>query len=231
MSAAANRRGIPFVVAAASGTGKTTICRAVVERDAGIEFSVSHTTRRKRPSERDGVDYHFVDEARFRELVDSGAFLEWARYSGHLYGTSRQAIDGTLAAGRDVLLEIDIQGARQMRDRRDDARLIFFVPPSIEALKQRLRARGTDPEDEIECRLRAAEREFEALRWFDYAVMNDDLERAIENTLEIIRSEREGRRDALADRFAPGAAFERVRGATDGGAPGGIAGPASRRLR
>ena len=197
-------------MAAASGTGKTTVCRAVVERDPQVVFSVSHTTRKQRPRERDGVDYHFVDEAAFRALVEAGAFLEWAEYAGNLYGTSWREIEKPLEQGSDVLLEIEIQGARQVRDRRSDARLIFLVPPALAVLEQRLRGRGTDADAVIERRLAEATRELEAARWFDYAVVNDDLEQAIGSTLEIVAAERAGRGAALRDRFAPGAALERI---------------------
>ncbi len=197
-------------MAAASGTGKTTVCRAVVERDPQVVFSVSHTTRKQRPRERDGLDYHFVDEAAFRALVEAGAFLEWAEYAGNLYGTSWCEIEKPLEQGRDVLLEIEIQGARQVRDRRSDARLIFLVPPVLAVLEERLRGRGTDTDAVIERRLAVATRELEAARWFDYAVVNDDLEQAIGSTLEIVAAERAGRGAALTDRYAPGAALERI---------------------
>ena len=142
--------GIPFVVAAPSGTGKTTVCRRVVAEGERIEFSISHTTRTRREGERDGVDYHFVSDERFRELADRGAFLEWAIYNGHRYGTSWSSIEEPLAEGRDVLLEIEVQGARQVRARRADARMIFLLPPSMEVLRSRLESRGTDAPDEIE---------------------------------------------------------------------------------
>ncbi len=201
-------------MAAASGTGKTTVCRAVVERDPQVAFSVSHTTRKQRPRERDGVDYHFVDEPGFRALVEAGAFLVWAEYAGHLYGTSWREIERHLEAGSDVLLEIEIQGARQVRERRDDARLIFLVPPSLGDLEARLRGRGTDADAEIERRLAVASRELEAASWFDHAVVNDDLEQAIDDTVEIIAAERAGRGAALADRFDPGPVLKRIREAS-----------------
>jgi guanylate kinase len=188
----AERRGIPFVVAAPSGTGKTTVCHAVVERDPEIEFSVSHTTRPPREGERDGVDYFFVTEREFGELVRAGAFLEHAEYNGNLYGTSVAALDRAAARGHDVLLEIEIQGARQVRAQRADARLIFLLPPSTPELERRLRARGTDPPEETARRLSIARREFEAMDAFDYLVLNDDLERAVEAILEIVRGERAG---------------------------------------
>ena len=209
MSAAPGRRGIPFVVAAPSGTGKTSVCRNVVEADPGVEFSVSHTTRTRRPGEVDGVDYHFVDQAGFRRLVEEGAFLEWAEYNGHHYGTSFAAIDAPLADGRDVLLEIEVQGASQVRERRADARFIFLLPPSMKDLEGRLRARATDSDEQIESRLGVARRELQAVVDFDYAVVNDELDRCVRSVLEILRAERAGDAGALGSRFDPDAAARR----------------------
>ena len=154
MTGVAARPGIPFVVAAPSGTGKTTICRVVLEREDRIEFSVSHTTRVKREGEVDGRDYFFVDADEFERMAEAGAFLEHAVYNDNRYGTSWQAIERPIAEGRDMLLEIEVQGAGQVRDRRSDARLIFLLPPSLETLRQRLAGRGTDSEDQIRRRLR-----------------------------------------------------------------------------
>jgi len=206
--------GIPFVVAAPSGTGKTTVCRRVVERDAHVEFSISHTTRPSRPGERDGVDYHFVTPAEFERLVAKGAFLEWAVYHGHRYGTSREALDAPLARGRDVLLEIEIQGARQVRARREDARLIFLLPPALDVLERRLRSRQTESEQDLEGRLRLARLEIaQADGCFDYAVVNDDLERCVASVLEILAAERAGAAAELRRRFAPAPALAALRGA------------------
>jgi guanylate kinase len=205
-------RAFPVVVAAPSGTGKTTVCRAVVERDDGIVFSVSHTTRSPREGECDGFDYHFVEEAEFRRMVDAGAFLEWALYNGHHYGTSWAAIDAPLAAGRDVLLEIEVQGAGQVRERRDDARLVFLLPPSRATLRERLVGRGTDAAARIEERLDLARSELGAIRIFDYAVVNDDLERCVREVMEILAAERSGDTAALRGRLAPARALERLRG-------------------
>jgi guanylate kinase len=192
--------GIPFVVSAPSGTGKTTVCRAVVARSSGIEFSISHTTRPMRPGERDGRDYHFVDRAEFERLVADGAFVEWAAYADNLYGTSRAALDGPLAAGRDLLLEVDVQGAMQLRERRRDARFVFLLPPTREELMRRLRGRGTDPPAAIARRLAAVDAELRAVHAFDYAIVNDEVERAVEALLAVIAAERSG---------APGPALSR----------------------
>ena len=192
------RRGVPFVVAAPSGTGKTTVCRACVDRDPRLEFSISHTTRAPREGERSGVDYHFVSPAHFRSMVEESAFLEHASYGGENYGTSVEALRVPMEdRGHDVLLEIEVQGAAQLRDRKRDARFIFLLPPSMKVLEQRLRGRGTDTPDAIDRRLGVADRELEAIRFFDYAVVNDDLEQTISSVLEIIAAEREGSRAAV----------------------------------
>lgn len=207
------RRGIPFVVSAPSGTGKTTVCHALVERDPGIEFSVSHTTRLPREGERDGVDYHFVDEQRFLELVKADRFLEHAEYNGRLYGTSHEAIDGPLTAGRDVLLEIEVQGAAQIRERRADARFIFLVPPSLGSLEERLRRRGTDRPEVIARRLAIAANELAAVHRFDYVVVNDVLEEAIAAMGEIVAAERAGTRGEVVARYGRETALARGAGA------------------
>ncbi len=209
MSANSAKQGIPFVVAAPSGTGKTTVCRQVAERDGRISFSVSHTTRRKRDDEVEGRDYFFVDEPEFRRLVAKDEFLEWAEYNAHLYGTGWKAIDRGLAGGRELLLEIEVQGARQVRARRPDARLIFLLPPSMKDLERRLQGRGTDSAGEIRRRLEVANHELAAIGDFDYAVTNDDLECCVANLLEIIRSEREGLVEELRGKFSPAAAEQK----------------------
>jgi len=196
------RRGIPFVVSAPSGTGKTTVCRGLVKRDPGIEFSVSHTTRPQRPREREGQHYHFVSPEQFRRMVDEGAFVEHAEYAGNLYGTSFAALDPPLERGRDLLLEVDVQGALQLRERRPDARFIFLLPPSLGELERRLRSRGTDPPEVVSLRLALVRRELEALRVFDYAIVNEEVERTIEALLAIVGAERAG--DARAVRAVHG---------------------------
>jgi len=198
-----SRHGIPFVVSAPSGTGKTTVCRAVVARDPEIVLSISHTTRLPRPRETDGVDYHFVSREAFQALVAQGAFLEHAEYRGNLYGTSWAAIESPLGHGRDLLLEIDTAGAKQVRDRLPAARLIFLLPPSLAVLERRLRDRQTDSEEGVRQRLAIAKHEIAALPGYDYAVVNDDLERAIASVLEIVRGERSGGTAGLRARFEP----------------------------
>lgn len=208
----AERRGIPFVVAAPSGTGKTTVCHAVIAPDPLVDFSVSHTTRKPRANERDGVHYHFVSRRDFEKLVAEAAFLEWAEYNGNLYGTSWQALESALSRGHDVLLEIEVQGAAQVRQRRADARSIFLLPPSMEALRARLLSRGTDSPAEVERRLAWAEREeLPAGLGFDYAVVNDDLDTCVGQVRAILEAERGGEVAPLRQRFDPEAALARLR--------------------
>jgi guanylate kinase len=204
------RRGFPVVVAAPSGTGKTTVCREVVARDPEIEFSISHTTRPRRAAEREGVDYHFVTPEEFGRLVDAGALLEWAVYNGNRYGTSWAALDAPLRQGRDVLLEIEVQGARQVRKRRPDARFIFLLPPSLASLRERLERRGSDSADTIVTRLELARRELEDGPRFDYAVVNDRLETCVAEVLAILAAERTGATEPLRARHAPGPAVAKL---------------------
>lgn len=195
------RRGLPFVISAPSGTGKSTVCRQVAARDPQIELSVSHTTRAPRPGERNGVDYHFVTREEFRALVDRDAFVEHAEYGENLYGTSWSSLDDPLRQGRDLLLEIEVQGAGQIRARREDARFLFLLPPSMEELARRLRGRGTDDEKAVERRLEIVVTELRAVHDFDYAVVNDELETAVAAVCEIVRAERCGETHSVEERF------------------------------
>ncbi len=191
--------GIPFVIAAPSGTGKTTVCRLALERDPLLDFSISHTTRSPRAGERDGIDYHFVNAAEFRRMVEEGAFVEHAEYNAENYGTSHESLRQSLEErGHDVLLEIEVQGAAQVRERRRDARLIFLLPPDMEVLEERLRGRGTDSDDAVDRRLAMADRELEAIRFFDYAVVNADLDETVQKVLEIIAAERGRQADCIS---------------------------------
>ena len=174
--------GDVFVVSAPSGAGKTTLLRAVFdtypEVTAGIGYSVSHTTRPPRSTEVDGANYHFVDEAAFRHLIAEDGFHEWAEVHGHLYGTSCAAVETVRASGRDVILEIDIQGAEQIRRRVPSAVSIFVLPPSFEILTSRLVGRGSEDPDQIARRLRNAEGELRAVEGYDYVIVNDSLREA-----------------------------------------------------
>lgn len=186
------RAGIPFVVSAPSGTGKTTVCRRVVAEDGGVEFSISHTTRAMRAGEVHGRDYFFTPRPEFERLIAAGEFVEWAEYAGNLYGTSFGSLDAPLGQGRDLLLEVEVEGARQLRARRRDARFIFLLPPSRAELERRLRGRGTDSPEAIARRLAAVDDELRAVSVFDYAVINDDIDRAVHAVHQIIAAERTG---------------------------------------
>ncbi len=168
-----------YVIAAPSGAGKTTLVRRLTERYPELKFSISYTTRRRRPKETEGVDYLFVDERRFAELEAEGELLESARVFDNLYGTSRKQVEEHLGAGHPVLLEIDWQGARQVRESMPESRSIFVLPPSMSELERRLRDRRTDSAEVIARRLRDARSDMSHWREFDYVVINDDLEHAV----------------------------------------------------
>ena len=186
MSARHDNRGRLLVVSAPSGAGKTTLVHALLAREPRLRFSTSYTTRPKRPNERPGRDYHFVSEDQFRKLVDEDAFLEHARVFDHWYGTARADVERLLAAGYSVLLEIDWQGARQVRERAPDSISVFIVPPSVGELERRLRARATDSEATIQRRLRDALGDLSHWSEFDYVVENDVLETAVEALAAVV---------------------------------------------
>jgi len=179
-------RGSLYVVAAPSGAGKTSLVKALMEREPRIRFSVSYTTRKPRPSEIDGRDYHFVTQERFAEMVKRGEFLEHARVFDNCYGTGIDTVQTALAQGELLLLEIDWQGARQVRARLPEARSIFILPPSRRALEERLRARSSDSEAVIERRLRDAKQDLSHWTEFDFVVINDRFEQAVAELLAII---------------------------------------------
>jgi guanylate kinase len=183
-------RGTLFVVSAPSGAGKTSLVRAMLERDPLLTVSVSHTTRPRRSGEADGVNYHFVDRERFETMLASGAFLEHAEVFGNLYGTSAAWVEGTLEQGRDVILEIDWQGAAQIRSRLPETVSIFVLPPSLAVLEQRLRGRGQDEDAVIRRRLAEARAEMAHHVDYDYLVVNDDFQTAAADLLAIARAVR-----------------------------------------
>ncbi len=190
-----NDHHLIFIISAPSGTGKTTLIHRVMALDPRLAFSVSHTTRPPREGEVNGRDYYFVSRETFRRLIKTDAFIEWAEVYGEFYGTSRQEITRLHQLGKDVMLDIDVQGARQVMEKLD-RRLwvaIFILPPDLETLRQRLLARGKDSLDRIEKRLRAAREEMKAARWYDYRFVNDDLNQTTGQLLEIIRKERSRR--------------------------------------
>jgi guanylate kinase len=184
------RRGTLFVVSAPSGAGKTTLCREARLRVPGLAYSVSVTTRAPRPAEIDGVDFSFVDEEEFREMLARGEFAEWATVHANLYGTRARALEEALARGSDVLLDIDTQGAAQLRARYPEAVLVFIVAPSMHELEQRLRERRSDNEHEITRRLTRAREEIALWRRYDYLIVNRDVKEAIEQLASIIQAER-----------------------------------------
>lgn len=182
--------GILYIVSAPSGAGKTTLVRALLREDPGIRLSVSFTTRAPREGEVEGVAYHFVDIPRFKAMREAGEFLEWAEVHGNFYATSRPWLEGQLAAGQDVLLEIDWQGAAQVREKFPDAVSIFILPPSYAELEARLRGRGTDSPEVIARRLAAARDEMRRVSDFDYAIINKDLHVALGDLMAVVRAAR-----------------------------------------
>ncbi len=183
-------KGTLYVISAASGAGKTSLVSAVLDQVPDVEVSVSHTTRAPREGEVDGVNYHFIDSDRFQSMVEAGEFFESASVFGNMYGTSRQHIQEQLLKGKDVILEIDWQGARQIRQLMADCKSIYIVPPSITALRQRLTTRGQDDEAVIDKRMHEAVSEMSHYVEFEYLVVNDIFDEARENLAAIILGER-----------------------------------------
>ena len=187
---ARGRRGLLFIVSAPSGTGKTTLVERLVQLVPNLTMSRSYTSRPARSGERSGVDYNFISRERFEAMVREGAFLEWADVFGHHYGTSAADTEALLAEGRDVVLVIDVQGARQVRSRGIENIGVFILPPSAAILEQRLRGRSKDSEDQIRRRLETACREVGEYSQYEYVVVNDELDAAVERLASIVRGER-----------------------------------------
>lgn len=183
-------RGILFVVSSPSGGGKGTLIQRVLNKVSNLSCSVSFTTRAPRSGEMDGREYFFVTRERFEEMVAADEFLEWAHVHDKLYGTARQQVAREISAGRDIILEVDVQGAASVRGLMADSVSIFILPPSFEVLKQRLRARGTDSPAELDLRLRNAPRELEDYSAFQYLIINDDVDRAADQMTAIVHAER-----------------------------------------
>jgi len=180
------RRGTLLVLSAPSGAGKTTLVKSLLARDPGLRFSISYTTRNPRPGEMDGQDYCFVDRERFQKMVEAGDFLEHAEVFGNRYGTSKAQVEALIAAGHDVLLEIDWQGARQIRANAPDCRTVFIMPPSVAELRRRLRTRATDSDEVIRRRLGQALDDMGHWQEFDFLVVNDQLQQAVDGLVAIL---------------------------------------------
>ena len=181
-------RGQLLIISAPSGAGKTSLIKALVEQEPRVEVSVSHTTRPQRPGETEGVNYFFITTEAFHEMRDAGAFFESAEVFGHYYGTSLIQLESRLAEGADVILEIDWQGAQQVRQLLPDSAWLFILPPSIEALKTRLQNRAQDNADTIELRMRAARDEMSHWHEADYLIINDNFDSALEELRALVRS-------------------------------------------
>jgi guanylate kinase len=187
-------QGILFVISAPSGAGKTTLLGKVMEQVAGLSFSVSHTTREPRSSERDGKDYHFVSLEAFQKMIEGGEFIEWAEVLGNRYGTVLRNLQNLDSGGIDILLDIDTQGARKIKEKIGSAVFIFLLPPSPETLRERLLRRGLDSSETIERRLANAWREMKEAVWYDYVIVNEEVESAVEQLKAIILAERSRKR-------------------------------------
>jgi len=184
------KKGLLIVLSGPSGTGKGTLCKELLTRVSGLKYSVSATTREPRQGEIDGVHYFFMSQGDFREKLAQGEFLEWATVYDNLYGTPRWQVEKTLTEGIDVILEIDIQGARQIKEKIPDGVFIFVIPPSFEELAARIKGRGTDPEEVIRKRLSAAGLELQYVSEYDYVVINDTVEQAANKLMAIVTAEK-----------------------------------------
>ena len=191
MSSSNSDQGSLFIIAAPSGGGKTSLVNALLKQDSRLVLSVSHTTRKARPGEIDGQQYHFVSETEFEQMANNGNFMEHARVFDHYYGTNRKSVAAQLEQGRDVILEIDWQGARQVRKVFPDCCSIFIIPPSLEDLRKRLTGRGQDSAEVIKRRMRDAQAEISHWAEFDYLVVNDHFEIALEDLRAIICDHRD----------------------------------------
>jgi len=196
-------KGLLFIVSAPSGTGKTTLCRAMTEIFPDLHYSISYTTRPPRPGDEDGRDYHFVSPADFQQRVDRGDFAEWAEIYGYRYGTSGTLLEKIQGEGRDVILDIDGQGAQQLKRKKWEGTFIFLLPPSLSELRRRLSLRGTEERAAMEIRLKKAQAEIGEARWYDYLIVNADLEKAKERLKAIILAEhqRRGRMEETLERL------------------------------
>lgn len=188
-----------FIISAPSGTGKTTILKKVISGMENIMFSVSHTTRTPRPGEKEGVDYYFVEKDAFQKMQEKELFYEWAEVHGNLYGTSRNAVQEIIDQGKDIILDIDVQGGLQAREKVGDRGIfIFIMPPSIQELESRLVKRGTEPESVITTRLKNAQGEIKFMDQYDYVIVNDNVSKAVEVLKSIIIAERSRKKRSIS---------------------------------
>lgn len=179
-----------FIVSAPSGAGKTTLCRALLNQFGDIDYSVSYTTRKPREGESEGIDYFYISKEEFTEMIKDDRWAEWAEVHGNYYGTSSQFLKDSLLAGKDILLDVDVQGAGQILEKFPDSVTIFIMPPSMDVLRERLVGRGADSSSDIEKRLRNAEKEIEQKDMYRYIIVNDDLEAAKEDFISVFRKYR-----------------------------------------
>ncbi len=184
------RLGLALIITAPSGTGKSTLIKRLLAEFPEAGFSVSRTTRKPRAGERDGIDYHFTDEESFKRQIGEGSFAEWAQVHGNYYGTPKQAVFDMLGAGRDVIFDIDVQGAKLLKANLDLGRTVFILPPSRGELEKRLSGRATDTPEIIAKRIANAKQEIEQAGWFDHLVVNDDLEAAYDGLRAVYMAER-----------------------------------------
>ena len=187
-----SQKGLFIVISGPSGTGKTSVIRELCEGDTTLTFSISATTRPPRSDEVDGVDYYFLDETEFEDLIQCGGFLEWVKYGGHYYGTLKSTIESTIEKGQDLVLEIDVHGAMKVKDLGIRYTSIFLLPPSLESLEKRLRNRKTESDSELEQRLLTAKSEFAYVKDYNYCILNPDhnVEKAVTQIRDIISAER-----------------------------------------
>ncbi len=185
-------KGLLFVMSGPSGTGKGTICK-VLEKDEGIFLSISSTTREKRVGEIEGVTYNYLTKEKFKQLIDNGDMLEWATYDGNYYGTPKQTVEEMLSEGKNVILEIDVQGAFEVKKIFPETVLIFVLPPSMEELKKRLIERGREGEESIQNRMEVAKQELELAAQYNFVIINDDLHKCVEEVREFIKQTEEKR--------------------------------------
>ncbi len=187
------RKYFPIIVSSPSGAGKNSVCDAVVEKCTDVVYSISYTTRPIRTTEQDGVDYHFVSEQEFKKMIDEDAFLEWAKYLGYYYGTSKKMVEDVIADKKYIILAIETKGALKFMKRRPDALSVFIFPPSMKELERRLKKRKTDTPEVIEKRLDNAKHEIADCIYYDRFIINDNIDRASDEIIKLIKNKSEGK--------------------------------------